>query len=147
MAYISYCIVACYATDTDAVIFTPDALIQSLWRCFLIQLCELGLIKLGCSLLSFSNIAILDLFSYTGYKYVGLFVSALVGVTFARVLGNWLFAIVALYTSVACGYFTLKSFAACVPKESQGSGGPPRHLVILGVAGIQAVVSLVLNWL
>lgn len=149
MAYVTYGIIVCYSKDTDAVVFTPESLIQILWRCCLFQLCEVGLIKAACSLMSVTNIAILDMFSYTGYKYVGLCVSALVGVTIARLVGWWLYALVALYTSVACGYVILKSFAACVPKDSEvaATNGPPRHLVILGVAAIELVVALIFNWL
>ena len=116
--------------------FTPDILINSVWRCLILQLCETVVIKFGLSVMQVP-LPLLDVFAYTGYKYVGLSLS-----TVARGLGGTISLLVGFYTCGALGYFILKSMAAVVPASH--STGPPRHLMLLGFAAIQFFVSFVL---
>ena len=53
--------------------------------------------------------------------------------------------LVAVYTCGALGFFVLKAMAAVVPLTT--SSGPPRHLMLLGFAAIQAVVAFILSTL
>lgn len=117
--------------------FTPEVLIQSVWRCLILQVIETFVIKFGLSLMQ-APIPILDIFAYTGYKYVGLCLN-----TLARGLGTTFGFITALYTCAALAYFILKAMAAVVPAAI--STGPPRHLMLLGFATIQFLVPFVLS--
>ena len=116
--------------------FTPDILINSIWRCLILQLCETMVIKFGLTVMQVP-LPMLDVFAYTGYKYVGLSLS-----TVARALGGTISLLVGFYSSASLGYFILKSMAAVVPASH--STGPPRHLMLLGFAAIQFFVSFIL---
>ncbi len=139
MSFISYVLLVGLSKGLGGSGFSPEMLIQTIWRCLILQACETLLIKLGLSFMQVS-IPMLDIFSYTGYKYVGLCIH-----TIARVFGRTFAALVSLYCSFMLGYFVLKSMAAVVPAAT--SGGPPRHLMVLGFAGLQFLVILVLCWL
>jgi hypothetical protein len=119
--------------------FTPDVLIQAIWRCLMLQMFEVCLLKFGLSLMQVS-IPFMDLFAYTGYKYVGLCVNSV-----GRVLGRPFTIASSLYCSGMLAFFVLKTFGAVVPATT--SGGPPRHIVILAFAALQFVVVLFLCWL
>lgn len=119
--------------------FTPDLLIQGVWRCLILQLIECGLIKLGVSMMSVS-VPFLDLFSYTGYKYVHLCLALI-----SSIFGGTIKFLVALYLSAVMGFFLLKTMASVIPQSVET--GPPRHLVLLSFATMQFLVVLVLSWL
>jgi hypothetical protein len=119
--------------------FTPEVLIQSVWRCLILQLCETVVMKFGLSLMQVP-LPFLDIFAYTGYKYVGLCIN-----TAAKGVGTTVAVLVAVYTCGALGFFVLKAMAAVVPLTT--SSGPPRHLMLLGFAAIQAVVAFILSTL
>ena len=118
--------------------FTPEVLIQSVWRCLILQTCETVVIKFGLSLMQVP-MPFLDVFAYTGYKYVGLCIS-----TLARGLGSTFGLVAALYTCFALAFFILKAMAAVVPTISSG---PPRHLMLLGFATIQFFVPFILYYI
>eukprot|EP01038_Epipyxis_sp_PR26KG_P013038 gene13038-17474_t len=125
----------------SSIIFTPELLIQAVWRCLLIQIIESGLIKLGVNSMNI-NISFLDIFSYTGYKYVGLCLN-----TISRLLGRSINFIVILYTAFMLGFFVLKTMAAVIPPVTNGNTIPPRHLVLLSIAAMQFFVLLLLSWI
>ena len=116
--------------------FTPEVLIQSVWRCLILQMCETLVIKFGLSLMQVP-LPFLDVFAYTGYKYIGLCLN-----TLARCMGGTCGMIVAFYTCFSLAYFILKAMAAVVPAAI--STGPPRHLMLLGFAAIQFFVPFIL---
>ena len=105
-----------------------------------LQMCECFAIKFGLSLMGVS-LPFLDLVSYTGYKYVGLSVNAVV-----IVLGSTIYFICTIYAAASLSFFVLKTMAAAVP-HAGGGGGPPRHLMLLGFAGLQFLVLVLLSWL
>lgn len=121
--------------------FSPDLLVTAVWRCLFIQALEVLVIKFGFILIGVT-LPSLDITSYTGYKYVGLCVNIL-----SRACGRFISILVVLYTSAMLGYFVLKSLAAVVPQSVNNSGGPPRHLLIIGFAILQCFISLFLSWL
>jgi protein transport protein YIF1 len=121
--------------------FSPDLLITAVWRCLLIQVLEIALIKFSLTMIGVS-IPSLDVTAYTGYKYVGLSVNIL-----SRSLGRFVSIMVLLYTSSMLGFFILKSLAAVVPQNTGVNNGPPRHLLIIGFAALEFCISLFLNWL
>lgn len=79
----------------------------------------------------------LDIFAYTGYKYVALCIN-----TLSRLLGGYASFLVSLYTAVMLAYFMLKTMAAVVPPVTTG---PPRHVMLLVFAAAQLVVTLILS--
>ncbi len=126
----------------DSSSFSPDIIIQAVWRCLILQLIESCIIKVAVNLLSVT-LPFSDVFAYSGYKYVGLCIN-----TLSRALGGSVNFVVSLYTAGMLGYFVLKTMAAVVPQNPpNGGGGPPRHLILLAVAGLQFVVMLILSWL
>jgi hypothetical protein len=128
----------------EAASFSPDIIIQSIWRCLVLQLIETCLIKFAVNMLSVT-LPFSDVFAYSGYKYVGLCIN-----TLSRVLGGTVNFVVALYTTGMLAYFVLKTMAAVVPPATSNGGpttGPPRHLILLAIAGVQFAVMLILSWL
>jgi hypothetical protein len=121
-------------------LFTPDLLIQCVWRCLVIQIIESCVIKFGVNVMQVSSVSFLDIFAYTGYKYVGLCVN-----TLSLVLGRTFNFVVTLFTSVMVGFFFLKTTAAVVPSTTNSV--PPRHLLLLGFAALQLLLLMVLSWL
>lgn len=117
--------------------FTPEVLIQTVSRCLMLQIFEVIVIKSGLRLMQVP-LSFLDVFSYTGYKYVGLCLD-----TLARCLGRTAGFVIALYTSFALALFILKAMAAVVPAAT--TFGPPRHLMLLGFAAFQFSVPLILH--
>lgn len=125
----------------------PDLLIEAVWRCLLIQGIEVGLIKVALTTIG-ASLPFLDLFAYTGYKYVGLCISTIPGIFLYSLFQRTytLTIVFSLYTSLMLGFFVIKAMAAAVPQTLSAGTGPPRHLVLLACAALELVVSLLLNW-
>lgn len=141
MSFITYALLVGYVKGTHNN-FTPEVLIQAVWSCLLIQMIEIGVIKIGLSMLQ-TTLPFLDLFSYTGYKYTGLCITSL-----SRIFGSTFYFLASIYTSVAIAYFVLKTMAASVtPANQLPPGVPPRHLVLLGFALMQFLVNLLLCYI
>lgn len=141
MSFITYVLLVGYVKGTNNN-FTPEVLIQAVWSCLLIQMVEAGVIKVGLSMLQ-TNLPFLDIFSYTGYKYVGLCI-----VTLSLLFGSTFYFLVSLYTGIAISFFVLKTMAAAIPSANHlPPGGPPRHLVLLAFAGMQFIVHALLCYL
>ena len=68
MSFVTYCILVCYIRgvfgDEDTNI--PDILIQTVWKCCMLQICEALFMSVGLSLMGVSSIPFLDIISYTG---------------------------------------------------------------------------------
>jgi protein transport protein YIF1 len=139
MAFMTYVLLSGLGKGLGSTGFTPDVIIQAIWRCLLLHLIETGLIKFGVNLMSVP-IPFLDVFSYTGYKYVALCLNLI-----SRVLGSTVSFLVSLFTASMLAYFVLKTMAAVVPPAT--TTGPPRHLLLLGFAALQFVVIITLSWL
>lgn len=138
MAFITYVLLYGLGRGMATSTFTPDVLIQSVWRCMILQLIESAIIKFGINSLQVS-IPFLDVQAYTGYRYIGLCVS-----TVSKVLGTYMNFLVAIYTSGMFAYFILKTLAAVVPPVS--TSGPPRHITLLAFAAMEFIVMLILSW-
>mmetsp|Transcript_34916 Transcript_34916/g.33211 ORF Transcript_34916/g.33211 Transcript_34916/m.33211 type:complete len:272 (-) Transcript_34916:74-889(-) len=136
MSFITYVLLVGFRKGMGGTGFTPEVLIQSVWRCLILQICETVIIKFGLSVMQVP-MAFLDVFAYTGYKYIGLCIN-----TTARLFGSGVSFMVALYTCGTLAFFILKAMAAVVPATV--STGPPRHLMLLGFAGLQFVVSFIM---
>lgn len=144
MSFVTYVLLCGIVTglNSHGRVFTPEVLVQTIWRCLLLQLAESAIIKVGVSVLSVS-LPFLDVFAYTGYKYVGLCAGVV-----AQLLGNTISTLVSLYTCGMLGYFILRTLAGVVPTSPASTGGgPPRHLVLLGFAVMQFIVAFTLSFL
>jgi hypothetical protein len=87
------------------------------------------------------SLPFLDVFAYTGYKYVGLCYVVFSLLLRLRVVQF----LCAMYTAGMLGFFVLKSMAAVVPANT--STGPPRHLMLIGFAALQFLVASILSFL
>eukprot|EP01041_Mallomonas_annulata_P004367 gene4366-8693_t len=137
MSFITYVLLVGYVRGTSNK-FTPEVLIHAVWVCLGLQSVETLIMKLGLNMLQVS-VPLLDIFSYTGYKYVGLCFA-----TSTLFLGQYFHIASSLYTSLMMAYFVLKTLAAVVPAVQ--SGGPPRHLVLLAFALMQFLLMVLLSW-
>ena len=135
MSFMSYVLVVGLLKGAVGSDFSPDYLIKAVWRCLILQSLETVTIKVGLGFMQ-SNLPILDIFAYAGYKYVGLSVNSI-----ARQFGGFAGTISSLYCAGMLAYFVLKSMAAAVPS---GSIGPPRHLMLLAFASLQFCIMLIL---
>ncbi len=141
MAFITYVLLFGLRKGLDAG-FTPELLIQAIWRCLILQTCECLVIKFGLSLMGVVSLPLLDIFAYTGYKYVALCISVI-----SRLFGTTVSFISSLYMSLMLGYFVLKTFAVVVPDQTVKGGIVPRHVMLFGFALLQFIVSFILCWL
>ena len=137
MSLITYCLMCafCYGTSGD---FSPEVLPDIISKCFITQVAEVLLIRLGFYLMQ-ASVPLLDLFAYTGYKYLGLSVNMSVGMT-ADTLGYGTsgFYVAFLWTASAAAYFMLKTMANNIPTVVS-STGPKREVMVLIFAVSQAV--------
>lgn len=80
----------------------------------------------------------LDLFSYTGYKYLGLTCNMLFGLLLGQLgHGTIGFYVTLLWTASAASFFMLKTMANNIPTET-ASTGPKREVMVLAFAASQA---------
>jgi hypothetical protein len=140
MAFFTYVLLTGFSKGMTTASFSPDVLVIAVWRCLALQVMESVAIKFGLNLMSVS-LPFLDIFAYTGYKYVGLCVNSLSLVVNLRAL----YYVCALYTAGALGFFVLKSMAAVVPANT--STGPPRHIMLIGFAAVEFLVAYTLSFL
>jgi len=144
MSFITYVLLyGLYTGMGSADNFSPEVLITAIWRCFVVQLCEVGVTMVGLNLIN-GSLPFLDIFAYTGYKYVGLCAGII-----CRVFGSSVSTLVGLYTSGMLAFFFLKSMVSIVPPSDTASGGGmalSRHWVLLGLSGVQFVVAFGLGW-
>jgi protein transport protein YIF1 len=135
MSSITY-VLLCALLYGTAGKFDPQVIPQVLSTCFFMQALEVACIRLGFYLMQ-SSIAILDLFSYTGYKYLGLCINMCVGI----VMGHFGFGSTGYYlcfawTASAMAYFMLKTMANNIPLKT-ASSGPKREVMVLAFAALQ----------
>jgi protein transport protein YIF1 len=62
------------------------------------------------------NIPFMDIFAYTGYKYIGLCIGLV-----ALVFGKSFYFILAIILALSLGYFIMKTLAKAIP-ETASSG-------------------------
>jgi hypothetical protein len=119
--------------------FSPDTLIQTIWRCLVVHCLESCIIKFGISYFGY-NMVYMDAFSYAGYKYVGLCFTII-----AKIFGKFLTFMCGLYMSLAFCYFIMKTLSALLPQQGAGSGWDPRLTVILGISLLELIITLFFN--
>lgn len=113
--------------------FNPEVIPDVCTKCLITQVLEVLAIRLGFYFLR-ANIAFLDLFCYTGYKYQGLCLNMIVGLILKHFsLGSRGYYGSFLYTGSAAAYFMLKTTANNIPVNLP-PGTPPRDLMVIGFA-------------
>ena len=102
MSLITYVLLCalCYGTAGQ---FDPDVIMNVTMKCIMIQLLEIAVFKTGLYVIGGSKtntsgnnnnneergVAFLDLFSFTGYKYLGLICNIIIGYTTSIMIGNF----------------------------------------------------------
>lgn len=140
MAFITYVLLYGLSQGMGSSKFSPDLIIKAIWRCLILQTLETVIIKFGTNVLAVS-VPFLDIFAYTGYKYVALSANIT-----TRMLNGYLHFLTTAYTSVMIAHFVLKSLAAVVPVVSK-DGSSTRVLVLLGFGACQFLLVFILSWM
>ncbi|KAF6751977.1 protein transporter yif1 [Ephemerocybe angulata] len=92
--------------------FRPQILGETASRATLVVLFDFLFVKLGCYILNIQGSSqFVDIFAYTGYKFVGVILSIAVG--FLGVSG-WLWTLVFVYAFLANAFFLLRSLRSVV---------------------------------
>lgn len=133
LTYVLLCAL-CYG---NAGKFNPDILPDVTSKCIVTQILEVIAIRIGFYLME-APVPILDLISYTGYKYLGLSMNMLSGLTMGHFLkyGHRSYYFTYLWTATAVSYFILKVMANCIPRKTSAAG-PKRQFMVLGFAASQ----------
>lgn len=133
LTYVLLCAL-CYG---NAGKFDPEVLPDVTSKCVVTQILEVVAIRVGFYLME-ARVSILDLLSYTGYKYLGLSVNMLTGLTVGHFLGyghrSYYFSY--LWTATAVSYFVLKVMANCIPRKTSAVG-PKRQVMVLAFGASQ----------
>jgi hypothetical protein len=136
MSLITYCLLCALLYGTAGE-FNPEVIADVTTKCFITQLLEVAIIRFGFYMMQ-ATIPILDLFAYTGYKYLGLTVNILFGMSLRYFdLGRSGYYVTFLWTASAASYFMLKTMANNIPVET-ASTGPKREFMVLAFAASQA---------
>lgn len=132
ITYVLLCAV-CYGTAGK---FNPEVIPDVTTKCFATQVLEVLAIRFGFYMMQ-APIAFLDLFSYTGYKYLGLCINMVVGLVLGHFgLGATGYYITFVWTGVAASYFMLKTMANNIPVVTSATG-PKREMMVLAFAASQ----------
>ena len=119
--------------------FNPEVIPSVTTQCFITQALEVAAIRLGFYLMQ-SQVAVLDLFSYTGYKYLGLCVNMMAGIIFGHCFGFSAGArgyyVTFLWTATAASYCMLKTMANNIPLQTAPQG-PKREVMVIAFAASQ----------
>lgn len=135
MALITYVLLCalCYGTAGE---FNPEVLPDVTTKCFVTQVLEVIAIRVGFYTMQVQT-AWLDLFSLTGYKYLGLCINMLVGLALSQLgYGHKAYYIAFIWTAAAIVYFVLKTMSNNIPRHTSATG-PKREFMVLGFAGSQ----------
>ena len=133
LTYVLLCAL-CYGTANK---FNPEVIPEVITKCLVTQLLEVLAIRVGFYTME-APVPMIDLMSYTGYKYLGLSVNMLSGITLGQYggYGHKAYYFTYIWTATAVSYFILKVMANVIPVEVSALG-PKRHFMILGFAGSQ----------
>ena len=140
MSLITYVILCALLYGTSGE-FTPEVLPDVTTKCILTQIFEVLLMRFGIYSMHMPKTSMLpttlDLFAYTGYKYLGLCMNMLVGLLG---FGRTGYYVGFVWTATSMFYFMLKVMSSGIPRQEQYpsvGGGPKREIIILGFAAFQ----------
>jgi hypothetical protein len=133
MSLVTYCLLCalCYGTAGK---FNPEVIADVTTKCFLTQILEVLIIRFGFYMMD-TSVALLDLFAYTGYKYLGLTVNMLFGIMFGffEGFGRTGFYVTFFWTASAAAFFMLKTMANNIPRKTSATG-PKREFMVIAFA-------------
>jgi protein transport protein YIF1 len=135
MSLITY-VLLCALVYGTAGKFNPEVLPEVTTRCAVTQVMEVLAIRMGFYLME-CPVALLDLFSYTGYKYLGLCINMM----FALVLGHFGLGYRAYYlaffwTATAASFFMFQTMSHNIPTIT-ASTGPKREIAVVAFSASQ----------
>jgi hypothetical protein len=130
--------------------FHPENLVTISSSAVLLQLIEIGALKGAFMGLSADAVPVLDLLSYTSYKYVGLTINTLAGVVF----GKNIYYVFLVYTGCSMAYFFINTLLPIVVYETRNlAPGLPAPAISpqaksqrINVVGIAGIAQIVLMW-
>lgn len=135
MSLITYVLLSALLYGTAGQ-FNPEVIPGITTSCIIAQVLEVLCIRLGFYLLQVP-VAVLDLFSYTGYKYVGLCLNMLVGLVVGHFgMGSRGYYVAFLGTASSMSFFMLKTMSNNIP-EYTSAQGPKRDVMVIGFAASQ----------
>jgi hypothetical protein len=137
MSLITYCLLCALLYGTAGQ-FNPEVIADVTTKCFLTQILEVLVFRFGFYMMQ-APVPFLDLFSYTGYKYLGLTINILFGMGLGHLggYGTSGFYVTFLWTASAMAFFMLKTMANNIPTETAAEG-PKREVMVLAFAVSQA---------
>jgi len=121
--------------------FTPEVMGSTCSTALVIVFLELAALKIGFLVLGKPSRSMLELLSYSGYKFVGITVSTIAGIISGSSL---VYTMAVMYTASACGYFLLKTLAVFLtdgPPSGEGLGVEKETIFRLIIAALQLPIS------
>lgn len=127
MSLITY-VLLCALCYGNAGQFNPEVIPDVCSKCFLTQALEVVAIRVGFYMMQ-SPMSFLDLWSYTGYKYLGLCINLLLGLLGRSLAlgGLTTYYVSFFWTASAASFFMLKIMSHTVPRQT-AADGPKRKL-------------------
>jgi protein transport protein YIF1 len=135
MSLITYVLLCalCYGTAGQ---FNPEVIPDVTTKCFFTQILEVLALRFGFYLMQ-TPVAVLDLFSYTGYKYLGLCINLMFGLVVSHFgFGARGYYVCFCWTAAAASFFMLKTMANNIPLQT-ASAGPKREVMVIAFAASQ----------
>ncbi|KAG0346859.1 hypothetical protein BG004_000664 [Podila humilis] len=125
MAFVTYILLVAVSAGTSNK-FSPEILGPTASTALSVILLEISVIKLCTYILNISSeVSMLDLLAYSGYKFVGITVSTVAQLVNAPKAAFWA---VFLYTGAATGFFLLRSLRYVIlPESSAGTVQAPQR--------------------
>ncbi|KAF9376877.1 hypothetical protein CPB97_010540 [Podila verticillata] len=125
MAFVTYVLLVAVSAGADNR-FSPEILGPTASSALAVILLEFSMIKLCTYILNItSEVSMLDLLAYSGYKFVGIIVSIMAQLSKAPKTVFWT---VFLYTGAATGFFLLRSLRYVIlPEASAGTVQAPQR--------------------
>lgn len=136
MSLITY-VLLCALCYGNAGQFNPEVIPDVCTKCFLCQLLEVLAIRAGFYMME-TAVSFLDLWCYTGYKYLGLCVNLSIGLM-GRVFalgGATAYYVCFLWTASAAAFLMLKVMSHTIPLQTAATG-PKREFMVLAFAACQ----------
>jgi len=143
MAFVTYVLLVGFFMGTRFK-FTPDILGTTSSTAVATIIIEVLLLKVSTWLWNFPPIPILELVSYSGYKFVGITINIIVGI----VLGNYGFYVAFILTSLVTCLFLVNTFKALIPTPlGETQTVTLRYYFLVFLAVLQVLSTLFLCYL
>jgi len=139
MAFITYVLVIGFFFGS-MLKFSPEVIGNAASTGLVTLSLEVFLIRLGFYLLSFPSISVLDIYAFSGYKFVGLVINILAGLF----LGAWAYWLILSLNSLSMSIFMVKTYRLVIPKPTETSATIKRNYFLIFIAVLQLTVAFFL---